>query len=66
MKLLFEQSNGHHIWITRQNIQFSIGPPCYILGLVKASSNPPCSRCAVPPLFAYFSNTRECEIHFGK
>lgn len=34
MKLLFEQSNGHHIWIPQQNIQLSIGPACYILGLV--------------------------------
>lgn len=34
MKLLFEQCNGHHIWIPRQNIQLSIGPPCNILGLV--------------------------------
>jgi hypothetical protein len=34
MKLLFEQSNRHHIWIPRQNIQLSIGPPCSVLGLV--------------------------------
>jgi hypothetical protein len=34
MKLLFEQSNWQHIWIPQQNIQLSIGPPYYILGLV--------------------------------